>query len=208
MENYRCIDCGTIYKDEELESNMLFCPSCGSRLEEGSFQKTEHRKSSKSAYEHQNEDRQKKAEDAQQEQDYIMFSCLSCSKSLRIAFPFKSLSFRCTNCSGMYEINSVDNRRPIYLIVPKVTRKTSDAPPRQRAMPEEVKRALRIFELNESVTFAEVKAKYRKCMTEYHPDKVAHLGADLKKLAEAKSKEYNAAYNVIQRYFEEMNEHK
>lgn len=203
MENYRCIDCGTIYKDEELESNMLFCPSCGSRLEEGSFQQTENRKSSESTYEHQNEDQQKKAEDSQREQDYIMFTCLSCSKSLRIAFPFKSLSFRCANCSGMYEIHSVDNRRPIYLIVPKVTHRTSDAPPKQRAMPEEVKRAFRIFELNVNVTFAEVKAKYRKYMTEYHPDKVAHLGADLKKLAEVKSKEYNAAYNVIQRYFEE-----
>jgi len=207
MENYRCIDCGTIYKDEELESNMLFCPSCGSRLEEESFQNNKNQKSSESAYEHQNEDQQKKAKDSRQEQDYIMFNCLSCSKSLRIAFPFKSLSFRCANCSGMYEIHSVDNHRPIYLIVPKVTHRTSDAPPRQRAMPEEVKKALHIFELNVSVSFGEVKAKYRQCMTEYHPDKVAHLGADLRKLAEAKSKEYNAAYSIIQRYFKEINEH-
>jgi len=203
MENYRCIDCGTIYKDDELESDMLFCPSCGSRLEEGSFQQTENRKSSESTYEHQNEDQQKEKEDSQREQDYIMFSCLSCNKSLRIAFPFKSLSFRCANCSEMYEIHSVDNRRPIYLIVPKVSHRTSDAPPKRRTMPEEVKRAFRIFELNVNVTFAEVKAKYRKCMTEYHPDKVAHLGADFKKLAEVKSKEYNGAYNVIKRYFEE-----
>ena len=107
----------------------------------------------------------------------------------------------------MYEIHLVDDRRLIYLIVPKVAH-TSDAPPRQRAMPEEVKRAFRIFELNVSVSFSEVQAKYRKCITEYHPDKVAHLGADLRKLAEAKSKEYNAAYSVIQGYFKEINEHK
>jgi DnaJ like chaperone protein len=74
-------------------------------------------------------------------------------------------------------------------------------------MPEEVRRALRLFDLNEGVSWENAKAKYRKCMSEYHPDKVAHLGADLRKLAEEKTKAYNAAYNDIQRYFEEVNKH-
>jgi DNA-directed RNA polymerase subunit RPC12/RpoP len=87
MENYRCIDCGSVFKDDELDSNMLFCPSCGSRLEEESFQKTASPKSN-TAYEYQKEEvnYHKKSEDSRQEQEYFTFSCLSCSKSLRIAF--------------------------------------------------------------------------------------------------------------------------
>lgn len=40
----------------------------------------------------------------------------------------------------------------------------------------------------------EIRASYRKLRTQYHPDKVAHLGAELIALAEAKSKSINRAY--------------
>lgn len=40
----------------------------------------------------------------------------------------------------------------------------------------------------------EIRAAYRKLRTQYHPDKVAHLGAELIALAEAKSKLINRAY--------------
>ncbi len=36
-------------------------------------------------------------------------------------------------------------------------------------------------------------------MQEYHPDKVAHLGSELRRLAEHKAKEINAAYNALLR---------
>ena len=35
---------------------------------------------------------------------------------------------------------------------------------------------------------------YRARMSEYHPDKVASLGPDIRALAEQKAKEINAAY--------------
>jgi DnaJ-class molecular chaperone len=34
-------------------------------------------------------------------------------------------------------------------------------------------------------------------MQEYHPDKVAHLGADIRALAERKAKEINEAYQTL-----------
>lgn len=144
------------------------------------------------------------SKDNQQKQEYFTFSCLSCGKSLRVAFPFQSLFFRCGSCSGMYDICSVNSGRQIYLVVPKLSHKTSNPPPRPPAMPEEVRRALRIFAFKEDVSWEDVKAMYRKCMSEYHPDKVTHLGADLRKLAEEKTKAYNAAYSDIQRYFEKV----
>ena len=43
-------------------------------------------------------------------------------------------------------------------------------------------------------TAAEIRHAYRTLMSQYHPDKVANLGDELKIVAERKSKEINVAY--------------
>jgi len=45
----------------------------------------------------------------------------------------------------------------------------------------------------------EIHAGYRNRMHEYHPDKVAHLGPELRSLAERKSKLINEAYEALRR---------
>ncbi|SRR5258706_9637049 len=45
-----------------------------------------------------------------------------------------------------------------------------------------------------SATEAEIRAAYRRLMSQYHPDKVAALGSELRELAERKSKEIGTAY--------------
>lgn len=47
----------------------------------------------------------------------------------------------------------------------------------------------------------EVKRAYRQRISEYHPDKTSRLGGDLRALAEAKTKDINAAYEVATRRF-------
>ena len=42
-----------------------------------------------------------------------------------------------------------------------------------------------------------VKSAYKKLIREYHPDKVEGLGAEIKEVAERKTKEINIAYNLI-----------
>lgn len=51
-----------------------------------------------------------------------------------------------------------------------------------------------ILNVGADATAAEIKYSYRTLMSQYHPDKVAALGDELKSLAERKSKEINAAY--------------
>lgn len=46
---------------------------------------------------------------------------------------------------------------------------------------------------------AQIKHAYRMLMSQYHPDKVATLGEELKAVAERKSKQINAAYEAILR---------
>ena len=45
----------------------------------------------------------------------------------------------------------------------------------------------------------EIKKAYRKLMRQYHPDRVATLGADLQAAASKKSMEINEAYHIIER---------
>jgi DnaJ-domain-containing protein 1 len=40
---------------------------------------------------------------------------------------------------------------------------------------------------------------YRQRMAEYHPDKVAHLGPELRELAEGKATEFNLAIKYIEK---------
>jgi len=43
----------------------------------------------------------------------------------------------------------------------------------------------------------EIRQAYRQRISEYHPDKVATLGVELRELAEKKAKEINRAYDEV-----------
>jgi len=51
-----------------------------------------------------------------------------------------------------------------------------------------------ILKVAPDATVDEIRQSYRTLMHQYHPDKVASLGEELKALAERKSKEINSAY--------------
>lgn len=51
-----------------------------------------------------------------------------------------------------------------------------------------------VLQVAPDATLETVHDAYRAQISQYHPDKVARLGVELKALAEKKSKEINAAY--------------
>ena len=57
----------------------------------------------------------------------------------------------------------------------------------------------KILEVGPSATDAEIKKAYRKMAAKYHPDKVTHLGNELRSLAEEKFKSLNDAYQAIKK---------
>ena len=56
-----------------------------------------------------------------------------------------------------------------------------------------------ILNVGPDATAAEIKYSYRTLMSQYHPDKVATLGDELKTVAERKSKDINVAYEEAMR---------
>ncbi len=52
-------------------------------------------------------------------------------------------------------------------------------------------------------SLAQIKAAYRKLISDYHPDRVASMGDELKVLCDRKSKEINVAYEQAMHEFRE-----
>jgi DnaJ like chaperone protein len=59
--------------------------------------------------------------------------------------------------------------------------------------------AYRILEITPDATNDELKKAYRRMALKYHPDRLAHLGDDVQKAANAKFQELNAAYEKIKK---------
>jgi len=59
--------------------------------------------------------------------------------------------------------------------------------------------AYNILEITPDATDEEIKKAYRRLAIQYHPDKVAHLGEDIRKSATEKFQKLNAAYDEIKK---------
>lgn len=146
-------------------------------------------------------------EDTRSEQaakDSFEFPCSVCAHKLRIHLPINPDSHACPNCGARYQPVRVQTEPYVLVMVPgpqaeaRQTGTTREA----RAMPDEVKAALNVLGLTEFATFEEAKLAYRNTVKQYHPDKVAHLGPELRVVAERKTKEIVAAYDDIKKFFE------
>ena len=63
----------------------------------------------------------------------------------------------------------------------------------------DVQSAYQILEISSTATNEEIKKAYRKLAMANHPDKVSHLGEDVRQSAEEKFTKINAAYEEIKK---------
>ncbi|OGU13576.1 MAG: hypothetical protein A2X61_02100 [Ignavibacteria bacterium GWB2_35_12] len=60
--------------------------------------------------------------------------------------------------------------------------------------------AYSILGLKSEATNDEIKSAYKQKVKEYHPDRVANLGEELKQLAEQKTQQINKSYEMLKKY--------
>ena len=53
-----------------------------------------------------------------------------------------------------------------------------------------------VLEVPEQAEWSDIERAYRLKISQYHPDKVAQMGEDIRQIAETKSKQINAAYET------------
>jgi len=56
-----------------------------------------------------------------------------------------------------------------------------------------------VLEVSPSASMDQIEAAYKRRMSEYHPDKVARMGQEIREVAERKCKQINAAYALAKR---------
>lgn len=64
---------------------------------------------------------------------------------------------------------------------------------------KDINSAYRILGIDNKATVTEIKKAYRKMAIEHHPDKLEHLGEDIRKGAEEKFREINTAYEQLKK---------
>lgn len=69
----------------------------------------------------------------------------------------------------------------------------------RRAPPNEDRGWADVLEVSPTASTNEIRTAYKQLMSQYHPDKVAALGVELKALAERKTKEITSAYRDAMR---------
>ncbi len=79
---------------------------------------------------------------------------------------------------------------------------TSEAPSRTQAPPESVNFVPswdQVLGVSLAASRDEITAAYKQQISQYHPDKVANMGEEIRELAERRSKQINAAYDAALR---------
>jgi len=82
----------------------------------------------------------------------------------------------------------------VHLVLNKPAPPTPRPPSQPQPQPAFAPGWTRVLELPADASLDEIREAYRRLMSQYHPDKVASLGRELRELADAKSKEISAAY--------------
>ncbi len=129
------------------------------------------------------------------------FACLECRVNMRL--PLREAQYRCPKCKSGYKVVKVSSAPLTFLLIPERhgAPRSSDVPNGKRSISPQVRAAFMLFGLDETATQDRIRQAYREAVRLYHPDKVSHLGAELKQLAEEKTKRFNSAMKVLEDFY-------
>lgn len=142
---------------------------------------------------------------AEGDAEVLSFACLSCNRKLHLGLPLHHEAYRCPSCNTEYQPVTLAAPKVVFLVVHPTQEANTSARKEQRSgrvVPPHVRAALSTLQLHGHETFEEIRQAYHNVVKGYHPDKVAHLGPDLLRLAEERTKELNNAFEVLRAFYE------
>jgi DnaJ-domain-containing protein 1 len=155
-------------------------------------------------HDHQADETEERGEREQKDIRTASFDCVECGSRLRFRLKPGIATYRCPACKSEYKTVQADGEPPVMLVMPashQRTKSSEGSEKRKRSLPSEVRAALLILALEEDATFDQVRQTYHKAVKQYHPDRVAHLGPELRKMADLKTKEIISAYKVLEKFY-------
>ena len=115
----------------------------------------------------------------------LVIDCPACAVTLRIPGASARLKVICPKCHDVFEVRLTPAGR-IH-----VYQRASD---KSSPYPKDENDPYVVLQVSPAATVEEIKSAFRTRMQEYHPDRVAHLGVHLRRLAEEEAKRINDAY--------------
>jgi|GEM_PF-5177061 len=138
------------------------------------------------------------ASEARHQPTYAVFNCSLCNSRIRIEAIIAPTKVACPACGSTYQCTRAESEGCVFVIYPEIAQGNNSTP---NPLPAHVLRALKYFDLCPPVRFDQVRKVYRERVAQYHPDKVHGLGDEIKKVAEAKTREINENFSVVAQYY-------
>jgi DnaJ-domain-containing protein 1 len=129
--------------------------------------------------------------------------CYKCKKLIRLHLPARADIFRCPACRTEYHLFP-SQESPLVAVAVPIIENESKSTPQPRKMSLKVREAFTVMNMAPDSSIVDVRTSYLDLINQYHPDKVSHLGYELRKLAEEKTKEIIAAFDILKKWFAEQ----
>lgn len=117
--------------------------------------------------------------------------CPACGQQIRFNLPLGGNQAQCRKCSARFKLD-VDANNNVYITEIKVP------DPEPQPGIESIEQCYAILEIQEDALPLDIRAAYKKRISEYHPDKVEQLGGKIKQLAEEETRLINQAYAMLE----------
>lgn len=119
-----------------------------------------------------------------------IINCPTCRQKIRITLPFHKGTGRCIKCTTRFSLIIEGDNAYIEKIPQQEKPNYSEG---ELSMDD----CYHILGVNKNSSLSEIKKSYRSRLNKYHPDKVANLGEEIKKVANLESKKLIKAYAIL-----------
>jgi hypothetical protein len=117
--------------------------------------------------------------------------CPACSQQIRFTLPIKGNRAKCRKCEVKFKLEA-DARGNVYITEIKI--------PEDDAGIKSLDECYAILDIKMDAIPMDIRAAYKKKISEYHPDKVESLGSKIKQVSEDETRRINLAYSMLQEH--------